>query len=403
MSQLKQMPGATALSSWLKQTRTAVAAAQRLTVTDNQQQQQLAPSRLPPEVSSNTLLRQPSVAVAVACSAHPHADESCGAGHNCQSDGIPCSGDSVVAADDSSLLTALVSRGSCVPADLSSSLCLGGGVQLGCHYRVLDDLWLPVDPAGREFKVHLSLVATKAHLLQQKHEKRRQLKQHQLPQLQQVEVQQQQEHCDRWLLPAQQCQPGEGADSEAAVTPRLVLGTLQQVPTFAVVHDQLRLGLEAQLQQPEGEEPVLPFQQHDETQPQPRELLSAGRESAQAQQPSCPPAVNPTGACQAGSCNLVLVDKLAVGDGSNGCRAGMRPVAHQHHQNQNQHTTVDARHADSMNEQHSCAVAGCQQQLAVLQRRPSYRMRIAPGLSGCNQLMGSMTSDMVSATCLTAT
>jgi hypothetical protein len=39
---------------------------------------------------------------------------------------------------------------------------------------VLQEPWLPVDPAGREFKVHLSLVATKAHIMQQKQQQRQQ-------------------------------------------------------------------------------------------------------------------------------------------------------------------------------------------------------------------------------------
>lgn len=50
-----------------------------------------------------------------------------------------------------------------LPADTP----LGGGVVLGCHYQVLQKPWLPLDTAVRQFKVHLSLMATKARLHQQ--------------------------------------------------------------------------------------------------------------------------------------------------------------------------------------------------------------------------------------------
>lgn len=46
---------------------------------------------------------------------------------------------------------------------------IGGGVVLGCHYQVLHKPWLPLDTAVRQFKVHLSLMATKARLHQQQH------------------------------------------------------------------------------------------------------------------------------------------------------------------------------------------------------------------------------------------
>lgn len=65
----------------------------------------------------------------------------------------------------SSMLAALSACPSlqALPADTP----LGGGVVLGCHYHVLHDKpWLPTDPAARQFKVHLSLVATKARLHQ---------------------------------------------------------------------------------------------------------------------------------------------------------------------------------------------------------------------------------------------
>jgi hypothetical protein len=50
---------------------------------------------------------------------------------------------------------------------LAADTPLGGGVLLGCHYQVLQKPWLPLDTAVRQFKVHLSLMATKARLHQQ--------------------------------------------------------------------------------------------------------------------------------------------------------------------------------------------------------------------------------------------
>lgn len=50
---------------------------------------------------------------------------------------------------------------------LAADTPLGGGVVLGCHYQVLQKPWLPLDTAVRQFKVHLSLMATKARLHQQ--------------------------------------------------------------------------------------------------------------------------------------------------------------------------------------------------------------------------------------------
>jgi hypothetical protein len=89
----------------------------------------------------------------------------------CSSDNTaPTSSYMCTSAGDSSTLQTLHPR-SCV---LPATTPLGGGVVLGCHYRVLQEPWLPVDPAGREFKVHLSLVATKAHIMQQKQQQRQQ-------------------------------------------------------------------------------------------------------------------------------------------------------------------------------------------------------------------------------------
>ena len=62
-----------------------------------------------------------------------------------------------------SMLGALAGCSQVLPADTP----LGGGVVLGCHYQVLQKPWLPLDTAVRQFKVHLSLMATKARLHQQ--------------------------------------------------------------------------------------------------------------------------------------------------------------------------------------------------------------------------------------------
>jgi hypothetical protein len=52
---------------------------------------------------------------------------------------------------------------------LAADTPLGGGVVLGCHYQVLHKPWVPLDAAVRQFKVHLSLMATKARMHQQQH------------------------------------------------------------------------------------------------------------------------------------------------------------------------------------------------------------------------------------------
>lgn len=62
-----------------------------------------------------------------------------------------------------SMLDALGGCSQVLPPDTQ----LGGGVVLGCHYQVLQKSWLPLDSAVRQFKVHLSLMATKARLHQQ--------------------------------------------------------------------------------------------------------------------------------------------------------------------------------------------------------------------------------------------
>ena len=81
-----------------------------------------------------------------------------------------------------------------LPADTP----LGGGVLLGCHYQVLQKPWLPLDTAVRQFKVHLSLMATKARLHQQQ-------QQHAGPE--QPQQPQQQQQTQQRQQPQQQQQP----------------------------------------------------------------------------------------------------------------------------------------------------------------------------------------------------
>jgi hypothetical protein len=75
---------------------------------------------------------------------------------------------------------------------LAADTPLGGGAVLGCHYQVLQKPWLPLDTAVRQFKVHLSLMATKARLHQQQQQQHAGPVVDQEPQ-QQVHVQQQQQ------------------------------------------------------------------------------------------------------------------------------------------------------------------------------------------------------------------
>jgi hypothetical protein len=75
--------------------------------------------------------------------------------------------------------------GACSQQVLTADTPLGGGVVLGCHYQVLQKPWLPLDTAVRQFKVHLSLMATKARLHQQQ-------QQHAGPVLDHSQLQQQQ-------------------------------------------------------------------------------------------------------------------------------------------------------------------------------------------------------------------
>lgn len=91
--------------------------------------------------------------------------------------------------------------GACSQQVLAADTPLGGGVVLGCHYQVLQKPWLPLDTAVRQFKVHLSLMATKARLHQQQQQHagpvlgHSQLQQQSLPR-QQQHVQQQQQRFD---------------------------------------------------------------------------------------------------------------------------------------------------------------------------------------------------------------
>lgn len=174
MTQLAQIPGATLLSNWLKQTSKAMSLAQHLvTATPQRQRSQSSVTLGSPNAAGSTLLQPPSAAVAVACSANPNGeDTSLAAASPPQGLRRTASGCSDAAAG--SFLAALGSRSPSGTATLPPYTSLGGGVILGCHYQVLAEPWLPVDPAGREFKMHLSLVATKAHLLQQKQEQKSQ-------------------------------------------------------------------------------------------------------------------------------------------------------------------------------------------------------------------------------------
>lgn len=93
--------------------------------------------------------------------------------------------------------------GACSQQVLAADTPLSGGVVLGCHYQVLQKPWLPLDTAVRQFKVHLSLMATKARLHQQQQQQHAgpvldhsQLQQQSLPRQQQHMQQQQQQRFD---------------------------------------------------------------------------------------------------------------------------------------------------------------------------------------------------------------
>jgi hypothetical protein len=214
MANVAQLPAASLLSKWLKSTKKAMAAAAAAQystggVSTAQQhacrdrvQQHCGPcaglqSHLLPPASWHLLADEPChlimhLIIMQSTLANkwvmlPHAavqayeqafaltaaalQQPPAAAIGCSSDTAPTSSYMCTSAGDScSMLQALHPR-SCV---LPATTPLGGGVVLGCHYRVLQEPWLPVDPAGREFKVHLSLVATKAHIMQQKQQQRQQ-------------------------------------------------------------------------------------------------------------------------------------------------------------------------------------------------------------------------------------
>lgn len=94
-----------------------------------------------------------------------------------------------------SMLGALHGCSQVLPADTP----LGGGVVLGCHYQVLHKPWLPLDAAVRQFKVHLSLMATKARMYQQQ-------QQHTGPDSEQQPAQPQHVHSQREQVQQQQLQ-----------------------------------------------------------------------------------------------------------------------------------------------------------------------------------------------------
>eukprot|EP00879_Flechtneria_rotunda_P009607 GHRR01010054.1.p1 GENE.GHRR01010054.1~~GHRR01010054.1.p1 ORF type:complete len:356 (+),score=108.71 GHRR01010054.1:657-1724(+) len=154
MSCLGQLPAPQQLISWFKQTRGTMAGATGTELSTSQA------SDRPPFPPPKHSLQQPSAA-ALVCGADASI-ESNTAGTN-DNNGCAIFAES---AGSSSMLRTL--GGQRRAELLSARMRLGGGVVLGCHYRVLPEPWMPVDPAGREFRTHLSLIATKAHLMQQK-------------------------------------------------------------------------------------------------------------------------------------------------------------------------------------------------------------------------------------------
>lgn len=244
MTQLTQIPGAATLSSWLKQTSKTMTATQHCALPrQHQQQQSSGRDLLTPPIT--TLLPPPDAAVAVACSAHLNGEDTSATASSMHDTKCTTSGSAADAAEGSSFIATL---GPCSQSGVCPSLpphtSLGGGVVLGCHYQVLTEPWLPVDPSGREFKNHLSLVATKAHLLQQRQDQRRHPQQqcnlpvaqqqvqqdaHQLQQLQEQQLSDRQTVSQSNAAVRQTLQSSTGAPCPTQQTDKLAAAVMQQL------------------------------------------------------------------------------------------------------------------------------------------------------------------------------